>query len=418
LAELNEASVTVLCHGESAPLKLIHTRLSVGERLGRVPEGVPAVPLQRDIEQQQKSLRMKPEALARTLELDLRKENDLERSRLLHRLALLEIDWGALAKSGATKGTFREVWELRWEPGFAVAVIGASRWGHTVEEAAAARAIECARSATRLAELAEMMDKVVLSDLSKAVAPVTRELENRAAVTGDAAQLLAALPALANVFRYGNVRRTDTELVSHLLDGIIVRASIGLPLACAALDDEAAEAMRKLIVEGDRAVALRNAAPQTEAWRLALRQLASADASSALPRGLAARLLLDAGELPAAEVAHLFSRNLSPGADPAQAAAWLDGFLNRNAMVLLHDDSVWAIVDAWLAALPEEHFARIVPLVRRTFSTFAPAERRDLATRAARKGTSAASAPAAQAWDEQRAALPVPLLRTMLGMPG
>ena len=31
------------------------------------------------------------------------------------------------------------------------------------------------------------------------------------------------------------------------------------------------------------------------------------------------------------------SLNLSAGAEPAHAAAWLEGFLNRNAVVLLHD---------------------------------------------------------------------------------
>ncbi|KAF1055214.1 MAG: hypothetical protein GAK43_00007 [Stenotrophomonas maltophilia] len=32
---------------------------------------------------------------------------------------------------------------------------------------------------------------------------------------------------------------------------------------------------------------------------------------------------------------------LSVGASPREAAHWLDGFLNRNATVLLHDDAVW-----------------------------------------------------------------------------
>jgi hypothetical protein len=49
-----------------------------------VAEGVPTVPLQRDLEKSQKSLRLKVSATEETLELDLRKENDLARSRLLH----------------------------------------------------------------------------------------------------------------------------------------------------------------------------------------------------------------------------------------------------------------------------------------------------------------------------------------------
>ena len=49
---------------------------------------------------------------------------------------------------------------------------------------------------------------------------------DRAALTGDALQLLGALPPLANVFRYGNVRQTDAALVAHVLDGLIARTAI------------------------------------------------------------------------------------------------------------------------------------------------------------------------------------------------
>ena len=80
LPELDEAIVTVISMGERAPLRLIERELSVGDRIGGVPADVPQVPLQRDIEQQQKSLRLKPEAAAKVLALDLRKDTDRDRS--------------------------------------------------------------------------------------------------------------------------------------------------------------------------------------------------------------------------------------------------------------------------------------------------------------------------------------------------
>src|SRR5207249_2925800 len=46
LPELNEATQTVLCFGSDIPMRLIRDRLIVGERLGRVPEEAPVVPLQ------------------------------------------------------------------------------------------------------------------------------------------------------------------------------------------------------------------------------------------------------------------------------------------------------------------------------------------------------------------------------------
>ena len=52
--------------------------------------------------------------------------------------------------------------------------------------------------------------------------------------------------------------------------------------------------------------------------------------------------------------------------EPLQAAAWLEGFLNRNAMVLLHDQQLWQLVNDWLCGLSEAHFTHILPLVRGT----------------------------------------------------
>lgn len=102
---------------------LIHSALTVSQRLGQVPPDVPAVPLQRDLEQQQKSLRIKPEALERTLELDLRNLTDLARSHLLHRLGLLGIAWGRLGGGRGSRGTFRETWVLRWEAELSIKLI-------------------------------------------------------------------------------------------------------------------------------------------------------------------------------------------------------------------------------------------------------------------------------------------------------
>lgn len=418
LEELHEATRTVLTLGDDAVLHFIHDALVVGDRFGNVPPDVPTVPLQRDVEQLQKTLRLKPEALQKTLDLDLRNANDLARSHLLHRLNLLDVPWGSVAKVGrSSRGTFHEVWSLQWQPEFALRLIEASLWGQTVVQAATARVIDRCARVERLADLSALVDSVLLADLDSAVVAATQALEDRAAVTGDALQLLAALPPLANVFRYGNVRQTDVAMVGHVLDGLIVRAAISLPLAGSAIDDGAADALRGKLLGAHAAVGLRQGEEQTAAWQRALAQLAAQASAHELLQGVATRLLLDAGVWSAEQVAQALSLHLSAGAEPAKAAAWLDGFLNRNAVVLLHDAGVWRLVDEWLAGLSEEHFVRVLPLVRRTFSAFEPGERRDLGQRAS-QGAQVAAAPMTTAtWDEGRARLPLPLLRQLLGVP-
>lgn len=417
LDELHEATRTVLAMGDDAVLRFIDDALIVGDRLGSVPADVPTVPLQRDLEQLQKTLRMKPATLQNTLDLDLRNANDLSRSHLLHRLRLIDVPWGAIAKIGkSSRGTFHEVWTLQWQPEFVVRLIEASQWGQTVEQAATARAIDRAGQAKDLGELSALVDAVLLADLDSAVAATTQALQDRAALTGDALQLMAALPPLANVFRYGNVRQTDAAMVGHVLDGLIVRAAISLPLACGSLDDAAAAALRDKLLSAHGAVALRQGEEQTEAWQRSLGLVATQVGASELLKGVAARLLLDDGVWTHEQAADALSLHLSAGAEPAKAAAWLDGFVNRNAVVLLHDATVWRLVDDWLASLSDEHFVRIVPLVRRTFSFFSASERRDLGQRAAQGASDAPAAAAVPAWDEERAAMPVPLLRQLLGV--
>ncbi|NEB68385.1 hypothetical protein G3I39_15215, partial [Streptomyces fulvissimus] len=65
LTETTDAVRSVLCEGSDVPLALIEDRLTVGDVLGEVPAAAPAVPLQRDLERLQRSLRFKPEAADR-----------------------------------------------------------------------------------------------------------------------------------------------------------------------------------------------------------------------------------------------------------------------------------------------------------------------------------------------------------------
>ena len=234
LPELYEALQTTVCMGDPAPLRLIERQLIVGDKLGTIPETAPTVPLQRDLEQQQKSLRLKPEAARKVLDLDLRQANDLARSHLLHRLRLLEIGWATPGGSRNAKGTFHELWEMQWVPELPIAVIAASRWGNTILEAATAKAVELSGEADLL-RLAELVNDILFADLPDAVGHATRMLEEKAATANDVGQLLEAIPPLAAIARYGNVRQTDAGMVARVLEGsdspCIHRAAGGLHLA-------------------------------------------------------------------------------------------------------------------------------------------------------------------------------------------
>lgn len=418
LDELNEAVRSVICFGDDAPLRLIRERLIVGERLGRVPAEVPTVPLQQDLEQQQRSLRLKPEALAKDLDLDLRNETDLARSHLLHRLNLLGIGWGRVSLTGrSAKGSFHEVWRLQWQPEFAVSLIEASRFGGTVATASTARAIESALAATALPELSALVDRVLLSSLPEAIPVVTRALEDLTAVSADVSQLLESIPALANIFRYGNVRKTDASLVGHVLDSLVVRACVGLAGACGSLDDGAASMMRGRIANAHKALQLIAKDEHRALWVPALIRVASLHGAHGLVCGASARILFDEAAEAPEETAARMSRALSRGAEPAEAAAWLEGFLFESATVLVHDDRLWGALDAWMASLSEEAFIAVLPFIRRALSTASQTERRQLGERALKASAGGSTRPPElQAWNEERARKPLETIRLILGI--
>ncbi|CAN5322155.1 DUF5682 family protein [soil metagenome] len=418
LTEMLEAARTVLTTGEEAPLRLIRRDLIIGRKLGRVAEGVPTVPLQRDLEKQQKSLRLKVSASQEILELDLRKDSDLARSRLLHRLLLLRIPWGNVSETRGGKGTFREGWKLQWMPEFALSVIEAAPYGNTIESAAAEFCIKSAHEAAALPVLTELITRLLCADLPLALAPVMRELENRVAVTGDIPQLMAAVPSLAKVSRYGDVRQTDTSQVIHILNGLVLRITIGLNAACQSLDDDAAGDIAGRIWALQTAIELASQPEHLARWLPCLAKLADTSGVHARVRGVAARILLDARHGAPEETSTRMSFALSRGVAPESAAGWLEGFLSGSGMVLVHDEVLFRIVHEWVAGLSADHFTQILPLVRRTFSTFPAMERRQIGERISRDRIGESSSGLAETqpanWDQERADQLVPVLRQIL----
>ncbi|MFE4260176.1 DUF5682 family protein [Streptomyces sp. NPDC056883] len=382
LTETLEAVRAVMCDGSDIPLALIEDRLVVGDVLGEVPDAAPVVPLQRDLTRQQRTLRLKPEAQDRELELDLRKDTDAAKSLLLHRLRLLGIDWGVPTASRGSTGTFRETWRLCWEPELAVRVAEAGIWGTTVVGAATARAEADAAGAAELGEVTALAERCLLAGLSGALPAVLRALADRAALDTDVAGLAKALPALARSLRYGDVRGTDAAALATVAAGLAERICVALPPACAAgLDAEAAEQLRGHVDGVHGAIGLLDAEGLRERWAAVLRTLAGRDTVPGLIRGRAARLLLDDGRLPPEETARLMGLSLSPACAPADAAGWIEGFAggaSGGGTLLVHDERLLGLIDAWLVSVPERAFVDVLPLLRRTFGGYEAGVRRTL----------------------------------------
>lgn len=414
LEDLQEACLGTLLFADPAPMSLIRRKLIVGERLGQVPDGAPQTPMQADLLAQVRRLRLPLQVGGRPLELDLRNETDLARSRLLHRLLLLDVPWGARQRSRGGRGTFREEWVLDWKPEHAVALVAASRLGAMVEDAAAARVAQRAAAGGSVAALSALVGTMLDAHLPTAADAVLRALADGAALATDVFDLMDALPPLAELARYGSVRGDEAGTVGEIIGGIVPRVAAGLVPGCLSLDDEAAAKAQARLDAVQGAVALLERLELGREWTAALARLADQDAVHGRVVGRAVRLLLDLRCLTGEEAGRRLGLALSRAAAPAAAAAWIEGFLAGSGAVLLHDPALLPILDRWLLGLSEERFVEVLPLVRRTLATFAAGERRLIGERI-RGGP--ASATSLDGFDGDRAARVLPALRLLLGAP-
>lgn len=387
LEELSEATLSVLCNGEPILMSLIREQLIVSDRIGAVPQDIPKPPLQVDIEKLQKRLRLPATADFKDYTLDLRKENDLERSVFLHRLELLHIKWGQKsAVSG--KGTFKEQWRLQWDPAFSVDIIEKGNWGNTVEEAAANFVIHTAQQANHLAMVCAMLENTIPAEIPRGIEVLINRVNNLAAASGDVMQLMEVIPSLVSISRYGNVRNTDATLVMGIVQSMVARIYVSLPAACVAIDEDAAATLLELFYKMNDAINVLQQDDLTTPWQQTLSVIAANNNTAPAIAGYATRLLADYKLLAGDALTKAFGYAMSAAAAPAVAAAWLEGFLKGSGTILLVDHDLWSVVDSWIAQLDESTFTQVLPLLRRTFSNYATAERRKLGEKVKSGGAS------------------------------
>jgi hypothetical protein len=247
-----------------------------------------------------------------------------------------------------------------------------------------------------LAELTRTVEHCLLAGLPGALQRLLALLAERAALDADVVHLMDALPALARAQRYGDVRRTDTSALRQVSEVLVVRVCAGLPQAVAGLDDDNATTLRRRIDDVGGAVGLlaesagsgRRDQPGTAGqadlrhrWLETLAGLVDRPDVHGLLIGRMVRLLFDAERLP--DVRVRVERALSHGVEARAKAAWVEGFFSDGALLLIHDAVLRDLLDGWVTGLDEREFTDLLPLVRRTFGTFTPAERRSIAGRLA-----------------------------------
>jgi hypothetical protein len=418
LPELMEATQTVMCAGNTSPIALIQKRLIVGERLGFVPADFPRVPLQKDLHAQQQSLNLRPELEKSHLKLDLRNDQHLKRSHLLHRLRLLDIPWGESLSMRGKAGNFREVWTLEWKPEYAIKVIEASRFGTTVLGASTNYAKEKILNAENLEGLSQILDICLQADLQKVLDELMQRI-NDLTVNSDVDMMMKALAPLLRVMRYGSLGKTSQTLIEGVVNTLCTRIPIHLPKACLSLRDDLAKERSDLISQTDSLITALKAHKET--WTKALSEIAEQSETHGLIAGKVTRLLLNSWVLTQVRADVYLERYLSYRPSQSQtveelmkSAFWIEGFFKGSALSFIHDENLLGRFDAWVQNVPEESFLDILPLLRRTFTSFSLGSRQELQEKA--RGLAQPKGQISRSFDPKQAEQILPLLAQLLGL--
>ena len=416
LAEVLDSASAVLSLAADEAVAGMIDELTVGKAVGDVPAAAPQVPLARDVSAAQKAARLVPRGERRQVEIDLRTTTGLRRSHLLHRLNILGVDWGTLEAGRGSRSTFRETWSLAWDPVMSVRLVECAGYGTTRRTGGDGDARRTGRR-RRLALLRPPRSSPMrlLADLPDGARAAAGALGTLAATSPDVADLIDALVPLASVVRYGDVRGSDSVALTSVVDEIIVRVVAGLELACRHLDDEGAAAMIERLSGAARRAgdarphgsSRRSSRGARQARRTARDSWAGArQGDTVAPRR---------GDLGRRGGSQRFGRALSPGTPAAEGARFVEGFLAGSGTVLVHDADLLGIVDPWISTMANDAFIDTVALLRRTFGSFEPAERRQLGvlvTTTERRPTPTFGADV----DDERAAAGIATVRLMLGL--
>ena len=377
--EIREAVVACLCFGERLVWQQLEAKLLLGHEVGSIPENAPLVPLLEDLQRQQKRHKLKAEALEKELSLDLRSDAGLGKSVLLHRLSILNAPWGKLTDSGSSRGTFRERWILSWQPEYAVQLVENLIYGSTIEQAANNRLSELLIAEKHLGRLAETVQLALEAQLDQAADTGLTHLDKRAAQTSDALELLASLPPLIHMHRYGTAREVSMQHVGTLIERLAIQAALALPYACRNLNEEESQHYSRCIAKAQQSLLLAELDESiTDDWWQSLQQVIEQPGSSMQISGLCTRLLYQAHKIDAAELQNQLGRVLSPAVATVEAARFFDGFFAGAVQQLLYDRVLMTAVENWLMQLQESEFIEYLPLFRRVFASLDASERKRL----------------------------------------
>lgn len=395
LDEVREACIATLCQGDATPVDAFLWSGMLGHRVGRVAERIGKNSLQEEFWREVNRRRLPRDDRPEEIALLLREPHAMQTSVFLHRLRLCGVPYASYQGTYKGKGLteqekadvggpgalsrHRESWEAQWTPSTDIALVERIALGNTIQQVTDRILAERLDEASSTGQAAAVLLEAVVTACPRPAADAMVACDRLAAIDTDLPSLAHACLSLSGLVSYGTSRdallgQGSQATLRALCRKTFDRAVLRVRSACVGDDDAVAPVPRALQTLHD--IALAQPEVDREAWIAVLQSLVEDYAIHPGPAGVATALLYLCRAIVEDDVATLVSQRLSDTLHPWAAAAYLEGFLRVNAMVLVQSRVVVQTLDAWVTAVEPDAFRNILPLLRRAFGALGAVERR------------------------------------------
>lgn len=385
LEDLKDASITCMGGGSFGEMAMGFAETDIGKKIGSVPQDAMQTSIQSDFTTKLKQLKLEKykELVATPLQLDLR-ENlrvkseesaflDLNRSFFLYRLVVLGIDFAKIKRSNQDNATWAENWILQWTPEAEIQIVESVLKGDTIADAVAFVLSERLSEATKISEIAEVIEDAFNCGLPKIVEGAKRSLDEMTNGAIAMCDIADTVSKLSNMISFGDIRKLDREPLIPIVKRLCIRASLML-VGESACDDIAAATLADDIQKIHSVFMMQDFLDESF-WFDKLIELSNRDDLNTKISGLATAILLDAGKIDELTLRMEVSRRLSMGMPAELGANWFAGLSMRNHYALIGRLTLWESLSEYLDTLDEEEFRRSVVFLRRAFVEYSAKEK-------------------------------------------
>ena len=383
--ELIDAVLSSFVKGEyniasDTPMRILQKQMT-GDAMGELCRDAKVPPILHDFREQCKRYKLKVSTtLAGEVTLSIfAKKKHRQQSAFFHRLNFLGAPYarrlrGPNLQRGTDRNLMREIWKYKWSAGVEAALIDASVYGATVEEAAVGMVRSSLKNEKDAGACALLLSQVFEMDLREQLDAVYEKVHKVLVCETDFFALTGALKLLRKLQQLRELYQSNL-VIEPLLESCCRKMVLLLPSMAAVKEENAPECMEALKLLYQTFGSARELAGLKEEY---LRVLVDAGERQDVHPGFfgcAQGILYGCGRKSAREIEYA-ARGFLMGTteQTKKVAGFFHGLFFAAKDIIFSSRTFLELLDGFFGEVTGEAFMKILPELRMAFTYFTPGE--------------------------------------------